>query len=298
MTDSNSHGSLAQLDERESYAAELALASLLLSFGGHAGASYLYDTGFVPDAAIKENIQKQKNDFREMSKLYNQRYASPVTPVPAPEGMQRGVDAYGEVAYSQPPITLTQGQIPNRGHSSSFHKTFSRSGQFEPHIAVNPRRTAPTMAHEFGHAAMGARVHRQNAGLLDDPIAWAQEKRMPQAGGWGFRSLSTPGEGWRKFLPLLPLAVGSVTGLPLGPELGAGLGAATGALANLPLLAVEAEAWRRGEDYARAAGVPRREYYRKAVAPFLTYLMLAGRNIGLGAGGGALAGLLTHPEEA
>lgn len=296
-TDSYADGGMSPTQDRDSDAAELALASLLLAFGGHAGASYLSQSNSVPNADVPRNSQKQRDAFRVMSRLYNERYSAPVNSGAAGDAPGGGLNWHDEMVTSEPPISLSQKPLADPNHNSSYTSQRTASGRLKPYIIMNPRRDVSTMAHEFGHADMGGRFHRQKTGFLDDPVAWAQERRFPQGGGWGLRSLITPGQGWRKFLPLLPMAAGAVAGLPLGPELGAGIGATIGAMANVPTVAVEAEAWRRGEDYARAAGIPRSHYYRMAMAPFLTYVMQAVRNTGMGAGAGALAGLLTHPEQ-
>jgi hypothetical protein len=296
-TDIGERGGPSPDQNRDSDAAELALASLLLAFGGHAGASYLYHRDSVPSDDVSRNAKKQRDAFPAMSRLYSDRYFAPVDSRTASDALGDDKDWHDEMATDGRSVSLSQEPPLNPDHSSAYARRRTTSGHIDPLIVMNPRRGVSTMAHEFGHADMGGRYHGRKTGLLDDPVAWAQEVRFPQGGGWGLRSLAAPGPGWRKFLPLLPMAAGAVAGLPLGPELGAGIGATVGAMANLPLVAVEAEAWRRGEDYARAAGVPRRHYYRMAMAPFLTYVMQAIRNTAMGAGAGALTGLLTHPEQ-
>lgn len=272
-----------QVVEDESKAAELALATLLVSAAGMAGGRVLHAGSHAAPEAMHANMATLKNDFRPMSRLWNQRHN---TLLPQdPEFVEPGMTAYKHAPVSLMFKNLNENPI----HVSSSFR--SQGPARLPQVLMNPLSSTSTMAHEMGHAEMAGRIHRNKATFAQDPVAWMQEKRFGQGSqSWALGNLFRGGPGWRTLLPLAVPAIGAAGGVATGPEGGAVIGGLTGLAAAAPVLAYEAEAWRRGEDYAKAAGVGRRAYYRHAMVPFLSYLLGAVGTAGLGAGAGALGG--------
>lgn len=276
-----------QDDGALSGAAELAAAGLLLRGIGVAPALAYRDRNYGDPLTPEQHARWQKN--RAIVKdLWDSRYAKPQQRTPQPASDYDD----GEPEW----IDHREERLRDRGievgYSTNNRNYFARvqgDGNPGPSVRVTPQARPSTLAHEMGHAEMYASAN-QLGKAASDVISKIQENKyktpvdMQQLAGMSRRSRD-----WRHtLLPMSGVIAGLATGAVLGDS-GATIGGLVGAATGLPLLAVEAEAWRRGAQYARAMGISRRRYAADAFLPLMSYAALPVMNAGLGMLAGELA---------
>jgi len=166
--------------------------------------------------------------------------------------------------------------------SAERHRNFFRRAGQGPEVAVQVQADPATLAHEMGHAEMYARANQIN-NAASDLISQLQENKVDWLPPIQAMATGKTGSDWkRSFLPAAGALAGIGAGALLGDN-GAAVGGLVGAATGLPLFAVEAEAWRRGAEYAKAMGVSRRRYAAQAIIPLLSYAALPLSNAALGA---------------
>lgn len=172
--------------------------------------------------------------------------------------------------------------------SAERYRNFFRRTSQGPEVGVQVRASPATLAHEMGHAEMYARANQIN-GAASDLISELQENKVEWLPSIHAMASGTPGGDWkRSFLPVAGALAGVGAGALLGDS-GAAVGGLVGAATGLPLFAVEAEAWRRGAEYAKAMGVSKRRYAAQAILPLLSYAALPLSNAALGAASAELS---------
>lgn len=268
-------------------AGELAVAALLLRGVALAPALARRRIKYTVEPTEQER-QAWRTNTTIAKKIWNDKYAppkqeeKPVTrTVRDPEGN------YHE--YTDPDefeLPREQGirirQPNNDILSAERHRNFFRRAGHGPEVAVQIQADPATLAHEMGHAEMYARANQIN-NAASDLVSRLQENKVDwlppiQAMAFG----KTGGDWKRSFFPAAGALAGIGAGALLGDN-GAAVGGLVGAATGLPLFAVEAEAWRRGAEYAKAMGVSRRRYAAQAIIPLLSYAALPLSNAALGA---------------
>lgn len=274
-------------------AAELAVAALLLRGVVMAPALASRRGRYLAEPSEQERATWRKNtDIAK--KIWDDKYASPpgdVKPVTRtitdPEGNTYQIedpDEFEPVKPESPAIKIRQpsGKITS---AERFRNFFRRTSE-GPEVAIQVRADPSTLAHEMGHAEMYARGNQLN-GAASDLISRLQEGKL----GWmpAPRVLATGAGDWRG--ALFPVA-GALAGLGAGALLGdsgAAVGGLVGMSTGVPLLVMEAEAWRRGAEYAKAMGVGRRRYAAQAILPLASYAAIPLSNAALGAASAELS---------
>lgn len=259
----------------DSMAAELALVALLADPVTRQIVKHLY-LQRRPQSTDADHGIKLQSQFAPMRELWNSKYNAP---------LDDGSDGY---RYPEPRLVYRPEGFEGKSSTGMKHDAMHQ-GEGYPVVGLTRRGTVATMAHEMGHADMAGPDYRGRLALTSDPLAYLQQGQL---GGVRPVALSRGGRGWQALLPYAPMVIGAGAGMLGGETQGALAGAAAGLLGQAPLLAVEAEAWRRGAQYAATAGLGRKEYYRKAVLPFLGYLVNAAGKTAAAAGAGGLAGWL------
>lgn len=269
-------------------AAELAIAAMLLrAIPQRAWVSRrTMNSSRPPATAQQEELEAKMGKVKE---IWEKKY------VPArPEPAMRTIIGPDGAAYEVPAddhIRSESGELPgidvrlnsNKAPDLPGRNYFSRGRPFErPLVVVTANAHPATLAHEMGHAELYASANQLN-GAASDLVARIQEDQIDWLPS---KHTLARGAGARNWPQVLLPAAGAVAGLGTGALLGdngalpaALIGGATG----LPLLVVEAEAWRRGAEYAKALGVSRRRYAAQAVLPLLAYASLGASNAALGA---------------
>jgi len=268
-------------------AGELAVAALLLRGVALAPALARRRMKYTAEPTEQERQAWQANTAIA-KKIWDDKYAppkqeqKPVTrTVRDPEGNYHEYEDPDEFEFlPQQGIRIRQ---PNNSVlSAERYRNFLRRTSQGPEVAVQIQADPATLAHEMGHAEMYARANQIN-GTASDLISRLQENKVD----WlpsirAMASGKTDGDWKRSLFPVAGALAGLGAGALLGDD-GAAVGGLVGAATGLPLLAVEAEAWRRGSEYAKAMGVSRRRYAAQAIIPLLSYAALPLSSAALGA---------------
>lgn len=286
-------------DDALSGAAELAIAALLLRGVALAPALARRKGRYLVEPTEEER-RAWRSNAGIAKEIWDKKYASPVEKsktvvrtVTDPDGNTFEIedpDEFESPAKAQSPAIRIR--IPaDRVDSAERFRNFFRRTNDGPEVAVQIRADPAILAHEMGHAEMYARGNQLN-GAASDLVSRLQEGKL----SWipNPRSLAAGRGSWQD--ALLP-AAGALAGLGAGALLGdsgSAIGGLVGLSTGVPLFVVEAEAWRRGAEYAKAMGVGRRRYAAQALLPLASYAALPLSSAALGAASAELSNDLFH----
>lgn len=281
-------------------AAELAIAALLLRQIPVRAKTAIRRERYKQPASDHEARQTRANLARA-KKIWDDKYAPPPA---AASSSRRVVDPDGNVVElpdwedADGPDQGPRGihvRLANNADPRERYRNFFRRTSSGPEVAVQARADPAVLAHEMGHAelyASGRQINGAASSLLgrlqEDMVDWLPNIRTLAIGDYA--------RSWQDVL--LP-AAGAIAGLGAGALMGDNgsvVGGLVGGATALPLFAVEAEAWRRGAEYAKALGIGRRRYAAQSLFPLLAYGSVGLSNAALGAAAGELSNDLFRGE--